>query len=247
MNYRVGNVFKVFRRKMWPHTDIILSVITLTFILVSWALGLFGSNTLLVSTIVAAIGASSVGLASAFGAGIELVRTDIRDRLPARVCGYRPDMAEAVSNAAQLIQIISYEELAGADKSRRHFYSALKASARKIPHQRIVWNRDHVLWVRRNLEYLNASDMLELYAYLPKPGKSVTTFDLIDSSSVIFAQNWETGRHVHLDGADVARHFRFYFERIMSNSISIKRRGSPIDLRALDAFEASLAQQRTSP
>jgi hypothetical protein len=125
MSDRVGNVFKVFRRKMWPHTDIILSVITLSFILVSWALGLFGSNTLLVSTIVAAIGVSSVGLVNALGAGIELVRTDIRDRLPAKVCGYRPDMAEAVSNATELIQIISYQELAGADMSRRHFYRGL--------------------------------------------------------------------------------------------------------------------------
>lgn len=242
MSDRVDSVFKVFRRKMWPHTDIILSAITLSFILVSWALGLFGSNNLLVSTIVAAIGVSSVGLANAFAAGIELVRADLRDRFPVRVCSYRPDMAEAVSNATQLIQIISYPELASADKSRRHFYNSLKASVRKVPHQRIVWNRDHVLWIRQNLEYLNASDMLELYAHLPKPGTSVTTFDLIDGSSIVFAQNWETGRHMHLDGVDVARHFRFYFERIMSNSIPIKRRGTPIDLGALDAFEASLAQ-----
>jgi hypothetical protein len=86
--------------------------------------------------------------------------------------------------------------------------------------------------------------MLELYAYLPKPGTSVTTFDLIDNSSIIFAQNWETGRHLHLDGADTARHFRVYFERIMSNSTSIKRRGGPIDLGALDAFETALARQQ---
>ena len=241
MSNRVGNVLMRIRRKVWPHTDTILSVATFSFILLSWVLSLFGSNTLLVSTIVAAIGFSSAGLANALVGGIGLVRTDVRDRLPARVCGYRPDITETISNAVRLIQIISYEELQSADKSRQHFYSALRAATRKVPHQRIVWNREHLLWVRQDLEYWNNSDTSELYGYLPRPGTSVTSFMLVDGASIIFAQNWETGRHIHLDGADAARHFGFYFERMKTNSICIKRRGNPIDLGALDAFEESLA------
>ena len=244
MSNRVDNVLMRIRRKVWSHTDTIISVATFSFILLSWVLSLFGSNTLLVSTIVAAIGFSSAGLANALVGGSALVRADVRDRLPARVCGYRPDITETISNAVRLIQIISYEELQSADKSRRHFYIALRAATRKVPHQRIVWNRDHLLWVRQDLEYWNNSDTSELYGYLPKPGTSVTSFMLVDGASIIFAQNWETGRHIHLDCADAARHFGFYFERMKTNSICIKRRGNPIDLGALDAFEESLAQQR---
>lgn len=245
MSDRGGDVLTRIRRKVWPYTDIVLSAVTLGFILVSWVLSLFGSNTLLVTTIVAAIGVSSAGLANAVSSGISLVRADIRGRLPARVCGYRPDMADAISNAAQLVQIISHEELANADKSRRHFYAALRAATRKVPHQRIIWNRDHISWIRRDLEFWDASDMFELYGYLPGPGTSVTTFDLIDSTSIIFAQNWETGKHVHLDGADAARHFRFYFERMKNRSICIKRRGHPINRDALAAFEKSLAESQS--
>jgi hypothetical protein len=232
------------RRKTWAYTDIILSAVTLGFVVLSWVLSLFGSNTLLVNTIVAAIGISSVGLANAINGSIFLARADIRDRFPAKVCGYRQDMTDVILSAAQLIQVTSHEELANADKSRRHFYAALRKATRKVPHQRIIWNDDHIGWIRQDLEFWDDSDMFELYGYLPGRGTSVTTFDLIDSTYIIFAQNWETGKHVHLDGADAARHFRFYFERVKNKSICIKRRGHPIDRDALAAFEKSLAESR---
>jgi len=50
MSNRVDNVLMRIRRKVWSHTDTILSVATFSFILLSWVLSLFGSNTLLVST-----------------------------------------------------------------------------------------------------------------------------------------------------------------------------------------------------
>lgn len=244
MSDRAGDGLTRIRRKALAFTDIILSAVTLGFIIVSWVLGLFGSNTLLVNTIVAAIGVASVGLANAVNGGISLARADISDRLPARVCDYRQDMADAISNARQRIQIISHEELTAADKSRRHFYTALRAAARKVPHQRIIWNGDHLNWIRQDLEFWDASDMFELYGYIPGPGTSVTTFALIDNTHIIFAQNWEPGKHVHLDGADAARHFRFYFERVKSTSVCIKRRGRPINRDALAAFEKSLTESR---
>jgi hypothetical protein len=83
MSDRAGEVLARIRRKAWPYTDIILSAVTLGFILVSWVLSLFGSNTLVVTTIVAAIGVSSAGLANVVNGGISLTRADIRDRLPA--------------------------------------------------------------------------------------------------------------------------------------------------------------------
>jgi hypothetical protein len=244
MSDRTGDALTGIRRKTWSYTDIILSAVTLIFILVSWVLSLFGSNTLLVTTVVAAIGFSSVGLANAVSGGISLVRADVRDRLPARVCGYRADMAQAISTASQSIQIISHEELANADKSRRHFYSALRAATRKVSHKRIIWNREHIDWIRHDLQFWDSSDNFELYGYSPSPGTSVSTFILIDYISIIFAQNWEAGKHVHLDGADAARHFGFYFERLRSKSICIKQRGRRIDQDALAAFEQSLAEGR---
>jgi hypothetical protein len=144
---RINDLMAAIRRRV----EFLLTGLALAFMAASWVLNLFGSNTLVVNTVVAAIGIASAGLGASLSAAAADVRTDLRERFPARVCDLRQDMADDLGRARQLIQIISYEELSGADRSRMRFYDMLRRAAQEIPHQRIIWNLDHVNWIRQDL------------------------------------------------------------------------------------------------
>jgi hypothetical protein len=77
------------------------------------------------------------------------------------------------------------------------------------------------------LSFWNTCDAFELYGHVPTPNRALTACVLIDNQTVVFAQNWESGKHTHLDGKDLAVHFRFYFERVKADSVCLKRRGQP--------------------
>src|SRR5262249_59611728 len=133
---------------------------------------------------------------------------------------------DGLGRARQLIQIISYEELSGADRSRMRFYDMWRRAAQEIPHQRIICNLDHVNWLRQYLSFWNTCDAFQLYGHVPTPNRALTAFGLIDNHTVVFAQNWGKGKNNHLDGKDRAGPLRFSFERATGDSGLPQPRGA---------------------
>lgn len=141
-------------------------------------------------------------------------------------------MLGALESAEHSIDIVSFVNLHSADLKRSKYYAALREAIERkhLSHQRIIWNKDHVLWLEQMLDdgWDNFPEFTVKFLQISKlSGTPLSTFDLIDQHIVIFGQGWITEGHVAIENPDVGHYFRSYFASLWNNAEWIKFRGEP--------------------
>lgn len=144
---------------------------------------------------------------------------------------------DVLNSAIDSIDIISFWNLGAADPTRHLFFDALRDAVenRHVSHQRIVWNKDHLLWLEQMLQ-MGWDDLPEFSAkfYHVNPAEApLTTFDLIDQKVVFFGQGWLIEGHVEIRSDTVGQYFRGYFASMWNKGEWLKERGKAADKKRL--------------
>ena len=146
-----------------------------------------------------------------------------------------------MEQAKSRIDIISHDQLVSNDEQRLSYYSQLEAALeRGVVHRRIIWNADHLQWIRPWLERHEDNPYLEVRFYDAENNPQLQlTFDLIDEQRACLLYGLNEPWYVQITDPDFVRLLTLYFERIwaLSKSDTIKKYPKGVDWERLEQLE----------
>lgn len=147
-------------------------------------------------------------------------------------------MRDCIEQARASICIISHPDLLAADTLRILYYDTLKSSAAKgVNQERIVWNKNQLLWLKGKLYNDGWDDFNEFsvkFLRVNSTVPSLATFDLFDQETVVFAQGWRGQGHIQINSPEVAEFFHSYFNKYWEQAEWIKKRGAKADRNRIE-------------
>jgi len=150
-------------------------------------------------------------------------------------------LIQGLANAQRTIDIISFHQLLSPDEHRQDYYTEMEqAIQRGLHHRRIIWNADHVKWIKVWLKKYENNPYLEVHFYDEKILPRIeVTFDLIDKERGILFQGLVPPYIVEITEPDVNRVFSDYFEELWgrSGSMTIKDYHSGVNWKLLEQLE----------
>lgn len=144
-----------------------------------------------------------------------------------RVIGEREityeSLSQGLANAVHIIDVVSFQQLITRDEHRIAYYQEIEAAIqRHVTHRRIIWNSDHVRWIRDWLKKFEDTSYLEVRFYdEEKQPRIQVTFDIIDKEKCILLQGIIPPYIVEITVPEFTDLMSNYFEKLWGRSESM--------------------------